>query len=67
MEETLRVLSNFHELQRMELEKLCQNNRAFTESVKMVAAADLSNFKATEEAGHLLIAAVCHALQMQRC
>ena len=65
MDQTLRVLFNFPELHRMELETLCQNNRAFTESVKMVAAADMTNFKATEEAGHLNISAVCHASQKQ--
>jgi hypothetical protein len=65
MEETERILSNFPELSRMQLEKLCVNNRAFTESVKMVSAGDMTNFKATEEADELNLSALCHASQIQ--
>jgi len=66
MEGTLEVLSQFHELPREQLRKLCGNDRAFSEAVKMVAAADMTNFSATINAGELVLSAICHASQEQR-
>lgn len=65
MAETERALAEFHELDQTELEEICQNRRAFTEAVKMVAAADMTNFTASSEAGQLVLSALCHASQMQ--
>ena len=54
MEGTLEVLSQFHELSREKLRKLCGNDRAFSESVKMVAASDMTNFSAIINVGELV-------------
>ena len=63
MEGTLEVLSQFHELTREQLRKLCGNDRAFSQSVKMVALADMTNFSATINAGELVLSAICHTSQ----
>lgn len=59
------VLSRFPMLDKVALLDFCRTQRQLTEGVKMVMAADITNFEASEVGSSLKLVAICHASQSQ--
>lgn len=52
------VLSRFHMLDQVALLNFCRKKRQFTEGVKMVLAADMTNFEASEDGNSLKLVGI---------
>ena len=57
------VLSSFPMLDKVVLLDFCRTQRQLTEGVKMIMAADLTNFEASQVGNSLKLVAICHNSQ----